>query len=190
MEAKRDSNQKKAGADRDELKAIMNAFQDKVDSNQAKKDSNQEKAKASTAKLEEKMEETIECQTKHLKAIHERMMAKWNTHQEMTEIDPDTEMMQSTEEHQEIPTEDTAVMPVGEPRKQHSVRYLAAESHQKRKDRTQGNHGSRKKSAVARRKVSHHASGMAEKETHSENGDPGKLWTVQGIDRHQNEEEQ
>jgi hypothetical protein len=30
---------------------------------------------------------------------------------------PDPEMMQSTEEHQEIPTEDATVMQVGEPRK-------------------------------------------------------------------------
>jgi hypothetical protein len=42
-----------------------------------------------------------------------------------TKLDPG--MMQSIEEHQEIPKEDAAVMPVGEPRKQHRVCNLAAE---------------------------------------------------------------
>jgi hypothetical protein len=60
----------------------------------AKMDSYQKTAEASMAKLEQ-MEETMERQMKHL------MMAKWNTHQEVTEIDPDTEMMQSVEDHQE-----------------------------------------------------------------------------------------
>jgi hypothetical protein len=59
----------------------------------AQKDANQEKAEARMAKLE-KIEETMERQTKHL------MMAKWNTHQEMTETDPDTQMMQSAVVHQ------------------------------------------------------------------------------------------
>jgi hypothetical protein len=66
---------------------------------------NQEKADASMAKLE-KIEETMERQMKHL------MMVKCNTHQEMTEIDPDTEMMQSAEKHQDIPNNVAAGMPV------------------------------------------------------------------------------
>jgi hypothetical protein len=35
----------------------------------------------------------------------------------MEKTEPDPEMMQSAEEHQEISTDDAAVMPVGEPRK-------------------------------------------------------------------------
>jgi hypothetical protein len=53
MDVKMDSNQKKVKADRDERKAIWNAFQEKMDSSQ-------EKADASMAKLDEKMEETKE----------------------------------------------------------------------------------------------------------------------------------
>jgi hypothetical protein len=98
------------------------------------------------ARLEEKVDN-----------YHKKMMARWNTHQETTTTVPDPEMMQSAEEHQEIPSEDDAIMPVVEPRQRHGVRYLAAESHRKRKDRTRGNHGSRRKSAVARMKVSRHA---------------------------------
>jgi hypothetical protein len=44
-----------------------------------------------------------------------KMMATWNTNPEAMKIEQDPGMMQSVEEHQEIPTEDAAVMPVGEP---------------------------------------------------------------------------
>jgi hypothetical protein len=62
-------------------------------------------------------------------------------------------MMQSTEEHQEIPKEEAAVLPVGEPRKRRRVCSLAAERRQKRKERTRRNRGSRRESAAACRKV-------------------------------------
>jgi hypothetical protein len=65
-------------------------------------------------------------------------------------------MMQSIEEHQEIPKEDAAVMPVGGPRKRRRVCNMAAEHRQKRKERTRGNRGYRRKSAVAWRNMSCH----------------------------------
>jgi hypothetical protein len=65
--------------------------------------------------------------------------------------------MQSIEEHQEIPKEEATVMPVREPRKRHRVCNLAAERCQKRKERTWGKSGSRRKSATICRKVSRHA---------------------------------
>jgi hypothetical protein len=77
------------------------------------------------------------------------------TCREVTETVPEPGMMQSKEKHQEIPKEETAVMPVGEPRKRRRVCNLAAERRQKRKERTQGNCGSRRKSAATCRKVSH-----------------------------------
>jgi hypothetical protein len=72
-----------------------------------------------------------------------------------TELDPG--MMQSIEEHQEIPKGEAAVVPVGEPRKLLRVRNLAAERPQKRKERTRRYSGSSRKSAAACRKVSRHA---------------------------------
>jgi hypothetical protein len=65
-------------------------------------------------------------------------------------------MMQSTEEHQDIPNEDAAVMLVVEPRKQHRVQNLAAESHQKRKEGNRGYCGSQRRMIVARKRLSHH----------------------------------
>jgi hypothetical protein len=55
------------------------------------------------------------------------------TYQEATETEPDPGMMQSVEEHQDIPKEDAAVMPVGGPRKRRRVWNLTAERRQKRK---------------------------------------------------------
>jgi hypothetical protein len=74
-----------------------------------------------------------------------------------TETEPNPGIMQSIQEHQEIPKEEAAVMPVGEPRKRCRVCNLAADRCQKRKERIRGNRGSRRKSAAACRKLSRHA---------------------------------
>jgi hypothetical protein len=76
---------------------------------------------------------------------------------EATETEPDPKMMQSIEEHQDIPKVEASVMPAGEPRKRRMVRNLAAERRQKKKERTRGESGSRRKSAAACRKVSRRA---------------------------------
>jgi hypothetical protein len=62
-------------------------------------------------------------------------------------------MMQPKEENQEIPKGEAAVMSVGGPRKRHSIQNLAAERREKRKERTRGNSGSRRKSAADCKKV-------------------------------------
>jgi hypothetical protein len=59
------------------------------------------------------------------------------------------------EEHQEVPKEDAAVMPVVGPKNQCRVKNLAADSRQKRKDGTRRIHESRRKLAASCRKVSH-----------------------------------
>jgi hypothetical protein len=64
-------------------------------------------------------------------------------------------MMQSAEEHQDIPSEDVAVMPVKGLRKKRRVLNLAADSRQKWKNGTRRNCGSKRKSDVAYRKVPH-----------------------------------
>jgi hypothetical protein len=66
-------------------------------------------------------------------------------------------MMQSIEKHQEIPKEDSTVMPVEGLRKRRRVWNLAAEHCQKWKERTRGNSGSRRKLAAACRKMPHRA---------------------------------
>jgi hypothetical protein len=77
-------------------------------------------------------------------------LVETTTSREATETKPNPGMMQSIEEHQEGPKGEAA-------RKQRRVRNLAAKRLRKRKERTRGNSGSRRKSAAAFRKVSRHA---------------------------------
>jgi hypothetical protein len=76
---------------------------------------------------------------------------------EATETEADSGMMQSIEEQQDIPKEDAAVMPVGELKRLRRICNLAVECCQKRKERTWGFCGSRRKSAAACKRVSHRA---------------------------------
>jgi hypothetical protein len=85
-------------------------------------------------------------------------------------------MMQSLEEDQENPKGEATVMPVGELRKKHRVCDLDAECHQKRKQRTWGKSGSRRKLAATSRK-----SDMVKKDTRQQNQDSGKLWIMKGV---------
>jgi hypothetical protein len=85
-----------------------------------------------------------------------------NLHKELTEAntektEPHPGMMQSTEEHQQIPKGEAAVMPVGEARKRRRAHNLAAGHHRKRKERTGGNREFMRKSAAACKKVSRRA---------------------------------
>jgi hypothetical protein len=91
-----------------------------------------------------------------------RMMAIFGANQEGTKPDPEqTEpipgMMQSVEEHQEVTKKEATVMPVGEPRKRRRNWNLAAERHQKLKERTRGYCGSQNQVTIADRKVSRRA---------------------------------
>jgi hypothetical protein len=63
-------------------------------------------------------------------------------------------MMQSIQEHQQIPKGEAAGMPVGGTRKRRRVWNLTVERRQKPKERTRGYCGSRRKLAAACRKVS------------------------------------
>jgi hypothetical protein len=74
-----------------------------------------------------------------------------------TETEPNPGMMQFIQEHQKIPKEGMAVMPVRGLRTRLRAYNLATECRQKMKERTQGYCESRRKLAAACRKVSHHA---------------------------------
>jgi hypothetical protein len=65
--------------------------------------------------------------------------------------------MQSVGEHQEVPKDEAAVMPVGGLRKRRRDRNLAAERRQKPKELTRGDCRSRRKLAAACRKMSRRA---------------------------------
>jgi hypothetical protein len=66
-------------------------------------------------------------------------------------------MMQSVEEHQDVPSEDVTVMPVKGLKERHRGRKSIAERRGEPKELTRENCGSRRKLAAVCRKVSRHA---------------------------------
>jgi hypothetical protein len=131
-----------------EILAKLNA---KMDANQAEMKVDR---KAHQARMDAKHKEMMAM----LAAHHIRMMACLGKREADTEMaEPDPGMMQSTEEHQEIPKGEAAVMPVGEPRKRRRVRNLAAVRRQKQKERIRTSCESKRRSTVACRKVSRRA---------------------------------
>jgi hypothetical protein len=91
-------------------------------------------------------------------AYHERMMACLRKTEADTEkTEPDPGMMQSVEEHQEIPKEEAALMPVGGLRKRRRDRNLATGCHQKPKGRIQASCESRSRLTVAGKKMTRRA---------------------------------
>jgi hypothetical protein len=102
-----------------------------------------------------------------MEAFHEKRMAMLDAHQKrmiacLGEMDANTEkidpkMMQSAEEHQDVPNDDVTVMLVGEPRKRRRVRKSTAGRRREPTKLNRGNCGSWKKLAAACRKVSRHA---------------------------------
>jgi hypothetical protein len=77
--------------------------------------------------------------------------------QEATKTEPDPGKMQSVEEHQKIPKEEAAVMPVGELRKRGRDRNLAAGRRQKPKRRIHASCESKRRLAVAGKKMTRRA---------------------------------
>jgi hypothetical protein len=88
-------------------------------------------------------------------------------------------------EQQEVPVEDTEVMPVGEPKKKSCRdRKLAAECRcQKPKVFTRENYETQKKLAIARRETSHRATVAQQKDKRSDNRMP-RCATVARRKRH------
>jgi hypothetical protein len=85
-------------------------------------------------------------------------------------------MIQSTEEHQEIPKEHATVMLVKGQRKRHKVCNLAVEHRQKMRERIQEEVG-----CCLQKGVPPCKSGMVKKETFKEDSDPRKLWITERI---------
>jgi hypothetical protein len=119
-------------------------------------------------------------------AIHSLRTCRSETaaSQEATETEPDPGKMQSVEEHQEIPMEEAAVMPVGGLRKRRRDRNLAAGRRQKPKRRIQASCESRRRLNIAGKKMTHRATVAWQ-----ENRDPRKLWTAKEIGSHQQKDD-
>jgi hypothetical protein len=151
---------------------------------QAKMDANQERMETNRQANHEEMMAMLD-------ANHERTMAcPGKTEADTEKTEPDPGMMQSTEEHQEIPKGEAAMMPVGEPRKRRRVQSLAAERHQKWKERTWGKSWIQEEVGCPLQEGYPPCnSGMAQKKRPEKNCDPRKLWTAEYIDCRRNKDD-
>jgi hypothetical protein len=172
MEAKMDSNKKKVEADRDELKAewtparkrwrpewrnlkkiwppIEKPNEELLAKISARVDTNMTKMTAILSELEG----TIKRQMQHFLSYVDERTQKLP---DAMKIEQDPRMMQSVEEHQEVPREEVTVTPVRGLKKQCRVQKLAAECPQKLKERNWGCCGSQKRVTIADRRMFRHA---------------------------------
>jgi hypothetical protein len=119
---------------------------------------NNANAKANQEELLARMHAYHEKRMAMLDAHHKSIVASLGQMEANTKkIEQDPGMIQSVEEHQEIPTEDTAIIPVGELRKWRRVWKLTTEHCQKPKEGTRGYWGSRRRVIVAGKRTSRHA---------------------------------
>jgi hypothetical protein len=139
-----------ADRDREDLQGMMDEMNAKMDDNQAE-------MRSTICAFRSHLNETTQHEMKAVMQPIRAELDETTACNGATETEPDPGMMQSIEEHQEIPKGEAAVMPVRGSRKRRRVRNLAAERRQKLKERTRGKSGSRGKSTAACRKVSDRA---------------------------------
>jgi hypothetical protein len=102
------------------------------------------------------MESRLECKetiSANIEASQETTACHEETEADTEKIEPGPRMTQSVKEHQEVPKENDAVMPVGGLRKRRGDRNLAPGRCQKPKGRIRANSKSRRRSTVAGRKM-------------------------------------
>jgi hypothetical protein len=132
--------------------------EEKMDANQAKAAKEEEllaRMREDIKSGQEEMRSIVDEWMTDIKDVRKEMIAcEEETEADTEKTEPHSEMMQSTVEHQEIPLGESIVRPVRGLRKQRRVWKLAAEHHQKPKERTQGFCGSWKRVTVAGRRTS------------------------------------
>jgi ElaB/YqjD/DUF883 family membrane-anchored ribosome-binding protein len=151
-------------SDREEIIARMDANTKAKLATQVKMNETKEAMKTMQENIQENIKKTME---EILSEMEERMTATQGKTdgklKELTETiektlaEPREEMMQSAEEHREVPREDATVIPVRGRKRWHRGRKQAAGRHGEPKELTRGDHGSRKMLAAACRKASRRA---------------------------------
>jgi hypothetical protein len=156
MNAKMDANQAKATKQEEILTEISTRMNANLKDLREEIKSGQAEMRSTIYAYWSELKETIQHEMKAVIRPIRAELDETSACNRATETEPDPGMMQSIEEHQEIPKEDAAVMLVGEQRKQRRVCNLAMKYRQKMRERIRGYNGSRRKSATCK-KVSHHA---------------------------------
>jgi hypothetical protein len=133
--------------DREDLKGMIEEMNAKMDAGPAE-------MRSTVCAMRSELKETLQHEMKAIIQLIRLELDETTVCNEATETEPHPGMVQSIEEHQEMPKGDAAVMPVGGSRKRRRFCNLAAERRHKMRERARGNSGSRRKLAAAYRKVS------------------------------------
>jgi hypothetical protein len=149
MNEKMDANTKTHREDMLDMKATMNEKLATREDMRADREQRKAEMEDILAKMEERMTATQAKTEGKLKELTETF--------EETQMEPREEMMQSAEEHHEVPNADAVVIPVRGRKRRHRGRKQAAGRHGEPKELNRGDHGSRKKLAAACRKASRRA---------------------------------
>jgi hypothetical protein len=113
--------------------------------------------RAAQKKIQENLKRTMEEMMNMNQAKTDGKLKELTETIEKTQTEPSPEMMQPVGEHQEVPREEAAVIPVSGWKRRHRGRKQAAGRCGEPKELTRGEGGSRKKLAAACRKASRHA---------------------------------
>jgi chromosome segregation ATPase len=154
----------------------METYQAKLDANREDSKTHREESKAwredmkatlATKEDRQEMIQEMRADREQRKADMEEILAKMEERMTATQAktdvklkeltEPREEMMQSAEEHQEVPREDAVVIPVRGRKRRHRGQKQAAGRHGEPKEFNRGVCGSRKKLAAACRKASRRA---------------------------------
>jgi hypothetical protein len=132
LEDKMDVNQKKAEADKEDLLTRMETI---IDANQKKAEAEKQEM---LARMKEDRKANQEDLLARMDAYHEKRMAMFDAYQKRVmaclgqeeadtkKIEQDPGMMQSVEEHQDVPSEDVVLKPVKGLKKRRRGRKLTA----------------------------------------------------------------
>jgi hypothetical protein len=195
MQADRKSDQQQMLA---EIRANTKALQEDIKSGQAEMRStieaieepmnaNQAEMISTVCAIRSDLKETIQHEIKTIIQPIWSELDETTACNKATETEPDPGTMQAVEEHQEIPKEEAAEMPVGGLRKRHRDRNFAAGCRQKPKGRIRASCECRKRSTVAGRRMTHratvawHRRNIFRKIGTQENCRPGKEFAAAGI---------
>jgi hypothetical protein len=158
MLARIEAQQEEMKARLDENAKTSLAMNEKMDANTKATLATKEDMKIMQEKIQEDLKKTMEeilaKMEKRMTATQTKTDGKLTETIEKTLTEPSQEMMQSAEEHQEVPREEAAVIPGRGRKRRHRGRKQAAGRRGEPKEPTRGDHGSRKKLAAACRKAS------------------------------------
>jgi hypothetical protein len=190
MAADRKADQEKMAADRKaDKKDLLTRMEILIDANRKKVEADKEGILARIKEEDRQANQELLARMDAMFGAYEKsiMACLGQAEFRTKKIQQDTEMMQSAEEHQDVPSEDVIVRPVKGLKKRRRGQKSTAGRHREPKELTQGYYGSRRKVTVAGKRTPRHAtvawlkSKLFRRSGIQENFGPRKELTAAGI---------